>query len=83
MSKKELLIELLKQSLGDRLTKLEKNEKEAEASLKLISTTYDGFSKKISDLVKLREEKISKEKSEEMKKHQNKPAENPKSKNQM
>ena len=80
MSKKELLIELLKQSLGDRLTKLEKNEKEAEASLKLISTTYEGFSKKISDLVKLREEKISKEKSEEMKKHQNKPAENPKSK---
>ena len=55
MSKKEILIELLKQSLGDRLTKLEKNEKEAEASLKLISTTYDGFSKKISDLVKLRE----------------------------
>ena len=80
MSKKEILIELLKQSLGERLTKLEKNEKEAEASLKLISTTYDGFSKKISALVKLREEKVLKEKSEEIKKHQNKPVENPKSK---
>ena len=72
MSKKEILIELLKQSLGERLTKLEKNEKEAEASLKLISTTFDGFSKKISALVKLREEKVLKEKSEEIKKHQNK-----------
>jgi len=80
MSKKEILIELLKQSLGERLTKLEKNEKEAEASLKLISTTYDGFSKKISALVKLREEKVLKEKNEEIKKHQNKPVDNPKSK---
>ena len=80
MSKKEILIELLKQSLGERLTKLEKNEKEAEASLKLISTTYDDFSKKISALVKLREEKVLKEKNEEMKKHQNKPVDNPKSK---
>ena len=80
MSKKEILIELLKQSLGERLTKLEKNEKEAEASLKLISTTFDGFSKKISALVKLREEKVLKEKSEEIKKHQNKPVDNPKSK---
>ena len=80
MSKKEILIELLKQALGERLTKLEKNEKEAEASLKLISTTYDGFSKKISAMVKLREEKISKEKPDEIKKHINKPPENPKQK---
>ena len=80
MSKKEILLELLKKSLGDRLTKLEKKEKEAEASLKLISTTYDGFSKKISTLVKLREEKISKEKLEEMKKHGNKQIEMGKSK---
>ena len=58
MSKKEILIELLKQTLGEKLTKLEKNEKEAEASLKLIETAYDGFSKKILSLVKLREEKI-------------------------
>ena len=48
--------------------------------LKLISTTYDGFSKKISSMVKLCEEKISKEKSEETKKHINKPTENPKQK---
>ena len=80
MSKKEILIELLKQTLGERLTKLEKNEKEAEASLKLISTTYDGFSKKISAMVKSCEEKISKEKPEEIKKHINKPPENPKQK---
>ena len=38
MSKKEILIELLKQTLGEKLTKLEKNEKEAEASLKSIET---------------------------------------------
>ena len=80
MSKREILIELLKQALGERLNKLEKNEKEASASLKLISTTYDGFSKKISSMVKLCEEKISKEKSEETKKHINKPTENPKQK---
>ena len=72
MSKREILIELLKQALGERLNKLEKNEKEASASLKLISTTYDGFSKKISALVKLREEKLSKDKAEEIKKHGNK-----------
>ena len=72
MSKKEILIELLKQTLGEKLTKLEKSEKEAEASLKLIETAYDGFSKKILSLVKLREEKISKEKAEEMKKQGNK-----------
>ena len=72
MSKKEILIELLKQSLGDRLTKLEKNEKEAESSLKLITNTYDDFSKKIMNLVKLREEKLSKEKAEELKKLGNK-----------
>ena len=81
MSKREILIELLKQALGERLNKLEKNEKEASASLKLISTTYDGFSKKISSMVKSREEKTSKEKSEETKKHtNNKPPENPKQK---
>ena len=71
MSKKEILIELLKHSLGEKLSKLEKNEKEAEASLKLISSTYEGFSKKILSLVKLREEKILKEKAEEIKKHGN------------
>ena len=80
MSKREILIELLKQALGERLNKLEKNEKEASASLKLISTTYDGFSKKISLMVKSREEKTSKEKPEEIKKHINKPPENPKQK---
>ena len=79
MSKRDILIELLKKSLGERLSKLEKNEKEAEASLKLITTSYEAFSKKISAIVKLREEKISKEKSEELKKHNaNKPQENPK-----
>ena len=69
MSNKEILLELLKQSLGERLLKLEKNEKEADASLKLIKTSYEGFSKKISSLVKLREEKIAKDKAEELKKH--------------
>ena len=72
MSNKEILLELLKKTLEERLLKLEKNEKEADASLKLIKTSYDGFSKKISSLVKLREEKIAKEKSEELKKHSNK-----------
>ena len=72
MSKKEILIELLRQTLGEKLTKLEKNEKEAETSLKLISTTYEGFSKWILSLVKLREEEISKEKAKEIKKHGNK-----------
>ena len=80
MSKKEILIELLKHSLGERLTKLEKSEKDAEASLKLISTTYDGFSKKISAMVKSLEEKAQKEKPEETKKHINKPQENQKQK---
>ena len=65
MSKREILIELLKKSLGERLSILEKNEKEAEASLQLITTSFDTFSKKISSIVKLREEKISKEKGED------------------
>ncbi len=79
MSKREILIELLKKSLGERLSILEKNEKEAEDSLKLITTSFDTFSKKISSIVKLREEKISKEKGEELKKHNVKQTqENPK-----
>ena len=72
MSNKEILLELLKQSLGERLSKLEKNEKAEDASLKLIKSSYEGFSKQISFLVKLREEKINKEKSEEQKKNINK-----------
>ena len=72
MSNKEILIELLKQSLGERLSKLEKNEKETDASFKLNKTSYEGFSKKISSLVKLREEKLAKEKAEELKKHTSK-----------
>ena len=72
MSKKEILIELLKQSLGERLTKLENNGKEAQATLKLITTAYTDFTNKIETMVKLGREKILKEKSEELKKHTNK-----------
>lgn len=68
MTNKEILLNLLKHSLGDRLLKLEKKNNEEESSLKLISTSYNGFSKKISDLIKLREQKIAKDKLEEQKK---------------
>ena len=69
MSNKEILLEILKHTLGDRLMKLEQRDKEEESSLKIIKTSYDDFSKRISGLVKLREEKISKDKAEEIKKH--------------
>ena len=72
MSNKEILLEILKHTLGDRLMKLEQRDKEEESSLKIIKTSYDDFSKRISGLVKLREEKISKDKAEEIKKHGNK-----------
>ena len=55
MTNKEILIDLLKHSLGDRLIKLEKKNTEQQSSLKLISTSYDGFIKKLSDLNKARE----------------------------
>ena len=68
MINKEILQDLIKKALGDRLTKLEKKNNEEEASLKLIKTSYDGFTKKISSLIKLREQKIEKDKLEEKKK---------------
>ena len=68
MTNKEILIDLLKHSLGDRLIKLEKKNTEQQSSLKLISTSYDGFIKKLSDLNKAREQKIAKDKLEEQKK---------------
>ena len=68
MTNKEILIDLLKRSLGDRLHKLEKKNNEEESSLKLIKTSYDGFKKRITDLNKLREQKIAKDKLEEQKK---------------
>ena len=68
MTNKEILIDLLKRSLGDRLLKLEKKNNEEESSLKLIKTSYDGFKKRITDLNKLREQKIAKDKLEEQKK---------------
>ena len=55
MSNKEILLEILKHTLGDRLMKLEQRDKEEESSLKIIKTSYDDFSKRISGLVKLRE----------------------------
>ena len=68
MINKEILQDLIKKALGDRLTKLEKKNNEEEASLKLIKTSYDGFTKHISSLIKLREQKIAKDKLEEQKK---------------
>ena len=68
MNNKEILQELLKKALGDRLAKLEKKNNESESSLKLIKTSYDGFEKKISMLIKQREQKIAKDKLEEQKK---------------
>ena len=75
MDNKELLLNILKNSLGNRLTKLEKKNNEEESSLKLIKTSFDGFKKKISDLIKLREQKIAKDKLEEQKKLVKKQAE--------
>jgi hypothetical protein len=46
MDNKELLLNILKNSLGNRLTKLEKKNNEEESSLKLIKTSFDGFKKK-------------------------------------
>ena len=68
MNNKEILQELLKKALGERLTKLEKKNNEEESSLKLIKTSYNDFSKKLSMLIKLREQKIAKDKLEEQKK---------------
>ena len=68
MTNKEILIDLLKRSLGDRLHKLEKKNNEEESSLKLIKTSYDGFKKRITDLNKLREQKIANDKLKEQKK---------------
>ena len=68
MTNKEILLDILKHCLGDRLTKLEKKNNEQETSLKLISTSYNGFIKKLSDLNKAREQKIAKDKLEEQKK---------------
>jgi hypothetical protein len=68
MNNKEILQELLKKALGDRLLKLEKENNEAESALKLIKASYDGFKKKLQTLAKLREQKIAKDKLEEQKK---------------
>ena len=68
MNNKEILLDLIKRSLGDRLAKLEKKNAEEEASLKLIKTSYDGFNKKVETLIKLREQKIAKDKLEAEKK---------------
>ena len=75
MTNKEILLDILKHCLGDRLTKLEKKNNEEETSLKLISTSYNGFIKKLSDLNKAREQKIAKDKLEEQKKLASKKAE--------
>ena len=68
MNNKEILLDLIKRSLGDRLAKLEKKNAEEEASLKLIKTSYDGFNKRVENLIKLREQKIAKDKLEAEKK---------------
>jgi len=68
MNNKEILLDLIKRSLGDRLAKLEKKNAEEEASLKLIKTSFDGFNKKVETLIKQREQKIAKDKLEAEKK---------------
>ena len=75
MNNKEILQELLKKALGDRLAKLEKKNNESESSLKLIKTSYDGFEKKISMLIKQREQKkLAAKKAEEARKNKKKDA---------
>lgn len=64
---KEILLEILKKSLDERLIKLEKKENEAEKSLQLIKSNFDNFTNNINKIIKLREEKILKEKLEKEK----------------
>ena len=71
MNNKEILLDILKRSLGDKLTKLEKKNNEEESTLKQVKTSYDSFKKSIDNLRKLREKKIEedqKKKVEEKKK---------------
>ena len=75
MNNKEILLDLLKHSLGERLNKLEKKNNEEESSLKLIKKSYDDFTKQLNNLIKLREQKIAKDKLEEQKKNASKKAE--------
>ena len=73
MNNKEILLDILKRSLGDKLTKLEKKNNEEESTLKQVKTSYDSFKKSIDNLRKLREKKIEedqKKKLEEKKKEE-------------
>lgn len=80
MSDKEILLELLKKHLGDKLNKIEKKFQEEIDSLKSIKTAFDGFEKSIGEIIKLREDKIKKDKMEENKKISKISSEDPKKK---
>ena len=72
MSNKELLKDLLKKLLNEKLLYLEEKGKEDISSLSYTKTEFDSLEKKIETLVKLREEKIKKDKIEEEKREKEK-----------
>ena len=72
MSNKELLKDLLKKLLNEKLLYLEEKGKEDISSLSYTKTEFDSLGKKIETLVKLREEKIKKDKIEEEKREKEK-----------
>ena len=72
MSNKELLKDLLKKLLNEKLLYLEEKGKEDISSLSYTKTEFDSLGKKIEALVKLREEKIKKDKIEEEKREKEK-----------
>ena len=72
MSNKELLNDLLKKLLNEKLLYLEEKGKEDISSLSYTKTEFDLLGKKIETLAKLREEKIKKDKMEEEKREKEK-----------
>jgi hypothetical protein len=68
MINKEILLDILKKTVGDRLTKLEKKNNEEESSLKLIKTSFNDFNKRINDLIDRRKRKLEADKELQNKK---------------
>lgn len=70
MPSKEILLELLKKTIGDRLHKLEIKVSSELSDLRFIKTSYDGFNKKLEDIEKLRKDKIKKDEQLRLQKEQ-------------
>lgn len=68
MASKEVLIEILKQTLADRMKYIEKRSQEQIDSLTFTKKEFDSHQKKISSLIKKRIEKEQKDKEEAEKK---------------